>query len=319
MNPFAFAARSANNLAVKVPVRNSRSFSWDGVTVSELRLGDSDFPQQIAPRTSVTLQVSAPMVIDLGLHGRYERRLIGPGNFCLTPAGGPVPAVRWRGERQVVVVELSPLLISSVAESHNLQSFELVSRHAISDPQVTLLLLTLREELMSTTPSGNVYVDMIARATAIRLLRAHAISATLRTHRGGLSRPLLRRVIEYIDAHLDQDLGLRSLAAVSGLSEDHFARAFRESTGMPPHRYLLQQRLARARELLETSDMPIAEIAQALGFADQSHLTNLFRRDTGMTPGQLRAHLGRKSEGRRYPSKVTGILQEVNGPLRLLS
>lgn len=319
MNSVAVVERRAYKVGVGAPVRSNQSFSWDAVTVSELRLGDSDLPQRTATRTSVMLQVSAPAVVDLGLHGRYERRSIGPGKFCLTPAGALVPAARWRGQRRIIVAELSPLLISSVAESHSLRSFELVSRHAVSDPQIAHLMLTLRDELLSAAPSGKVYVELIARAMAIRLLRAHAISTPLRTHRGGLSQALLRRVIEYIDAHLDQDLGLRSLAEVAGLSEDHFARTFRESTGMPPYRYLLQRRLTRARELLETSDMPIAEIAQTLGFADQSHLTNLLRRDTGMTPGKLRAHFGRKPEGHRNPSKVTGILQEAKIPLRLLS
>lgn len=315
----AIAERGADNRAVEAPMRNGRSSSWDAITVSELRLGDGDLPQRTATRTTLRLQMSAPVVVELGLNGRYRRQLIRPDNFCVAPAGGMFPAVRWRGERQILAAELSPVLVRSVAESLNLQSFELVSRQAISDPRVTHPLLALREELLSGNASGHAYVDMIARAIAMRLLRAYSISAPLRTHRGGLSRPVLKRMIEYIDAHLDQDLGLRNMAAVAGLSEDHFARAFRESTGVPPHRYLMRRRLARARELLETSETPIVEIAQALGFADQSHLTNLFRRDTGMTPGQVRAHFGRKHEDQRNSANGTGILQESNGALRLLS
>jgi AraC family transcriptional regulator len=300
-------------------VDNNRSFSWDAITLSEHSLGDTDVPLQTAARTTLLLQVSAPVIVELGLNGRYKSRSCVPGEFCITPAGEPVAAARWRGERRILVAELSPLVVSSVAEFHHLQSFELVSRHGIRDPQVTHLLLALREELVRATPAGQAYVDMIARAMVLRLLHAHAISGPPRTHRGGLSRSLLRRVVEYIDQHLAQDLGLQSLATVTGLSEDYFARAFRESTGVPPHRYLLQRRLERARRLLETSDMPIVEIAQILGFVDQSHLTNLFRRNTGMTPGQVRAQLARKTEDHRNLSNDTGILQESNGSLPLLS
>jgi AraC family transcriptional regulator len=308
-----------NKLPMEVPGRNGPSISWDAVTVSELRLGDSDLPQQTAARTSLIMQISAPVVVELGLDGCYQRRLMGPGNFCVTPAGEPVAAVRWQGERQIVLAEFSPVLIQSVAESHHLRSFELVARKAVSDPLITHPVLALREELLSANPSGEAYVDMIARAIVLRLLRAHSASAAEALHRGGLPRSSLRRVIEYINANLDQDLGLRSMAAVSGLSEDHFARAFRESTGVPPHRYLLQQRLERARQMLETSDMSIVEIAQALGFADQSHLTNLFRRNLGMTPGRVRAQLGRKPEGRRNFPKDAGILQETSRRLQLFS
>jgi AraC-like DNA-binding protein len=81
----------------------------------------------------------------------------------------------------------------------------------------------------------------------------------------------------------------------------------------------MKRRLALARRLLETSDRPIAEIAQTLGFADQSHLTKLFRRETGVTPGQVRAHSGRKRDDRMNSSKDLRILQEANGPLRLFS
>jgi AraC family transcriptional regulator len=292
-------------------LRNGRSFSWDAVAISELRICDGDLPQQTAARTSLLLQMSEPVVLELGFNGNYRSRLIGANHFCLTPAGAPVPARRWRGERQILVAELSPALVRSVAEAHNLQSFEFHSRYGISDPQITHLLLTLRADLQEKSPAEDAYVDMIVRAIVMRLFRAHANSTPVRVHRGGLSQPLLRRVIEYLDEHLDQNLGLRHLAGVSGLSEDHFARAFRESTGVPPHRFLLQRRMARARQLLEISDLPIAEIALALGFADQSHLTRLFRRETGMTPGQMRAQLKLKLQEYRDHSSDSGILQEV--------
>ncbi len=280
------------------------SFSWDAVTVGEILLGDSDLPQETATRTRLTLHTSARVVVELGMDGRYERRSVAPGNFCVTPAGGLIPAARWRGERRIVVVELSPTFVSSVAKSHDVHAFELMSRHADSDPQLSHLMLALREEFQGGNPSGRAYTDMIARAMVVRLLRAHALSAPMRTHRGGLSRRLLQRVTEYIDAHLDQHLGLRSLAAVSGLSEDHFARAFRESTGVPPYRYLLQRRLACAQQLLETSDAPIAEIAHMVGFTDQSHLTKLFRRKIGMTPGRARRHLRWTAQAGRKPTKT---------------
>jgi AraC family transcriptional regulator len=105
---------------------------------------------------------------------------------------------------------------------------------------------------------------------------------------GGLAAWQLRRVTEAMSEHAHHDLALEELAALVGLSAKHFARAFRQSTGVPPHRWLIERRIERAKTLLITADLGLAEIALACGFADQSHFTAAFRRGTGVTPGAFR-------------------------------
>jgi len=111
---------------------------------------------------------------------------------------------------------------------------------------------------------------------------------TIQPPRGGLAPGALRRVMEYIDSHLGEDLALESLAAHAGLSTYHFARAFKQSVGMPPHRYLLQQRVKRAGELLKQTEQPLTAIAQSLGFADQSHFSRSFHWLVGLAPSEFR-------------------------------
>jgi AraC-like DNA-binding protein len=106
--------------------------------------------------------------------------------------------------------------------------------------------------------------------------------------RGGLAPGALRRVTEYIDSHLCEDLALETLAAHAGLSTYHFARAFKQSVGMPPHRYLLQERVKRAVELLKQTEQPLTAIAQSLGFADQSHFSRSFHGLVGLAPSEFR-------------------------------
>ncbi len=106
--------------------------------------------------------------------------------------------------------------------------------------------------------------------------------------RGGLAPGALRRVREYVAAHLGEDLDIGTLAAQAGLSAYHFARAFKASVGMPPHRYLLAQRIQKAAELLERTEQSLAGIALAVGFADQSHFSRSFHGLVGLTPGQFR-------------------------------
>jgi transcriptional regulator GlxA family with amidase domain len=106
--------------------------------------------------------------------------------------------------------------------------------------------------------------------------------------RGGLRPRTLRRVHEYVEAHLDKTISIRALAAVAELSMYHFARAFKQSSGMTPHEYLVQCRVRRVRDLLVATDLTLSEIALASGFADQSHCARRFREHFGVTPGSYR-------------------------------
>ena len=108
------------------------------------------------------------------------------------------------------------------------------------------------------------------------------------TSRAGLQPALPHRICEYIDSHLEERIRLDGLAAMAGLSVHHFARAFAQSVGVPPHSYLLQQRTEKAQRLLRDTELPLSEIALAVGFFDQSHLARHFRRLAGMPPSAAR-------------------------------
>ncbi len=101
---------------------------------------------------------------------------------------------------------------------------------------------------------------------------------------GGLPTYKLRRVMEFIEAHIDQPMPLERLAAAAAVSPFHFHRQFKRSMGMTPHQYIVRMRTERAKALLSGSDLPLAEVAAQAGFADQSHFTSTFRRTTSMTP-----------------------------------
>jgi AraC-like DNA-binding protein len=105
---------------------------------------------------------------------------------------------------------------------------------------------------------------------------------------GGLSPSAMRRVREYVEAHLGDSMDLATLATVAGLSIHHFAREFKQSTGFTPHHYLTQKRVQRAQEMLAHTALSLSEIAYAVGFSDQSHLARHFRQTLGVTPGQFR-------------------------------
>jgi AraC-like DNA-binding protein len=113
-------------------------------------------------------------------------------------------------------------------------------------------------------------------------------AALPRPARGGLPPRALRRVREYVDTHLEETIRLETLAATSGLSVYHFTRAFKQSQGVTPHSYLLQRRIERAQELLTTTDLPMARVAFATGFSNQSHFARRFRELVGMPPSTFK-------------------------------
>jgi AraC-like DNA-binding protein len=106
--------------------------------------------------------------------------------------------------------------------------------------------------------------------------------------RGGLPPRAMRRVREFIEGHLEENISIQALANIAGLSMYHFARAFKQSEGMTPHDYLIQRRVQRTKDLLAETDLPLSEIALASGFSDQSHCARRFREHVGVTPSSYR-------------------------------
>lgn len=114
------------------------------------------------------------------------------------------------------------------------------------------------------------------------------IQRTVVVSEGGLPRYQLRRAVEFIDANIGHAIRIDEVARTVGVSRFHFHRLFRKSTGLTPHQFIVQRRIARARELLSTSKLPIVDVGGRVGFADQSHFTTTFRRITSMTPKTYR-------------------------------
>lgn len=119
----------------------------------------------------------------------------------------------------------------------------------------------------------------------IALLRHHSsLKQPLLPHPGELASTTKRRVITYIEDHLAEDLSLSAIATEASLSPYHFARLFKESTGLSPHQYVIRRGVKRAKLLLSTTDWSLATIAHAVGFAHESHLALHFKRLTGLSP-----------------------------------
>jgi AraC family transcriptional regulator len=168
---------------------------------------------------------------------------------------------------------------------------DLEPQDAFSDPLISQIALTVANEIDSGFVDG-ILADALNTALAVQVIRRFVDrSALLLEPSNGLSRERLKRVQDYIETHLDDRLTLTDLAGVACLSPYHFSRSFKQAVGVGPQRYVVQRRLERAKTLMRRTNQPLASIAQEAGFVDQSHLTSMFRRETGVTPGRYRAAL----------------------------
>jgi AraC family transcriptional regulator len=134
-----------------------------------------------------------------------------------------------------------------------------------------------------------VFADEVTRA----VLEVIACSGGLFVRRRGrerLANHILRRIRDYVESRLADELDVRTMAHVAGLSPAHFSRAFAATVGMTPFRYVMSRRLSRARELLERTDRSALDIALDVGFKTPSHFTSVFRSEFGVTPRAIRAH-----------------------------
>jgi AraC family transcriptional regulator len=159
----------------------------------------------------------------------------------------------------------------------------------IRDEQIEHISLALKAELEAGCPSGRLYGESLAIALAAHLLSEYVAQVPdTDRHSAGLPGYKLRRVIDYINENLTEELTLTEIANVVQMNPHYFSRAFRDSTGIPPHRYVMNSRVERAKNLLTDEELPLVEIRLSVGFQNQSHFTTLFRKLTGVTPKAYR-------------------------------
>ena len=218
--------------------------------------------------------------------GRRECRWTGPGQVTLTPAGQPVRRIL-KGRPDVVLLHLAPDLLHEVAMEiygQDAGAAALVRCLAAPDQTADQLVRLLLAEAESPGPTSSLMLESLGRALVIHLLRAHSgPTIRLAQHEDRPARRI-RRVIEQMRSCMESDLSLSQLAETGGLSRSQFVRAFRDGTGVPPHRYLRGLRIEKAQSLLEQTDLSVMNIALTCGFGQASHFATSFRAATGLSP-----------------------------------
>lgn len=219
--------------------------------------------------------------------GPLRRVARDPGWIRVLPAGRMVRS-RWeQGRRTYLMAFVDPDWLSASAARGGAEArFDPAEQLDLRDERLGRVLGDMRDELRAPGLCSVALGEALAATLAVRLLRAAPSVAA--PARGGLSPHSLRAVLALIEQQAAGPLTLRALAAEAGVSLHHFSHAFRQSTGMPPHRYLLTKRLDAARVLLNDPALPLTEVAARAGFGSPSQFAMAFRRAHGMSPSEWR-------------------------------
>jgi AraC family transcriptional regulator len=215
---------------------------------------------------------------------------IAPGDLVLIPRGEP-HIIDVEGMTEGLILSLPPTLTRKTAlqdTDYDPSNLEFMPRVGHADPLVHAIGQAVLSELQTSGLFGALYLESLFRTLAVHLLRNHAVFATTPAPvNGKLPAAALHRVRDYVQEHLDEEITLEALAALVHLSPYHFARKFKAATGLPPYQYVLQCRVSQAKTLLMAGKHSIHEVAQAVGFTSQSHLTRHIKNAFGLTPGAL--------------------------------
>jgi AraC family transcriptional regulator len=265
----------------------------------------------------LVVHLGVPVMFECSVNGRTNSRRAVPGDVHIIPQGTELD-IQLSRPTELVVLTFDHGTVQAVARDVPTNGdLHLTFQFTLRDAQILSLVHTLQEELKSGCVTGESYVRQLGTA----LIRYVASRYSTRAQHSvipsdGLPPNRLRFILDYIHSHLETRLGLAELASTVRMSPQHFANLFRRSTGRAPHEYVVHERIERAKRLLAETTEPLMDVAFEVGFANQSHFTDVFHRLTGMTPRRYRQRfedparpdhgtLTRRPNGRERPNVLS--------------
>jgi AraC family transcriptional regulator len=279
-------------------VASSGGEAWKDVLaqVFERRPVEDSFIIPAVPEPLIVWVLSGTAeVAERELGGEWKSNRVAAGDFFLTTSPRPCE-LRWVTEGAApfrvmhlyLGLDLMKRAIRDVLDEDAVQA-GLREASGECDTVLSMFLTQLHAELVSPRAASALFVQGLAQSLAVHLVRAYADpDARRQVRRGGLPAFKLQRVLGLMESGLDQDFQLARLAQEAELSEYHFCRVFKTTTGFAPSRYFIRLRIEHARRLLRETTRSIIEIGLEVGYASPSHFAQVFRREVGVTPSAYR-------------------------------
>jgi AraC family transcriptional regulator len=265
----------------------SRRSAWHGIEVQSHRQPPGEMPENRTDQHILAFQPGQrSLFCERWLDGKRQAFAMEADNFTIVPAN-VTHRCTWNVTAVATVIVLDPQYLGHVAyESVQSDRVELLPIFFQSDPVAQQISGLLEREINAEWSTSQIYVDSLTTALSAHLLRQYCtVEQVLKNYEGGLSQYKLKQSIDYIQAHLTEDISLDDIAAQVGMSRYYFCQLFKRSTGMSPYQYVIKCRIDRAKELLLfRQDCSIADVAFQVGFASQSQFTKHFKKWVGTTP-----------------------------------
>lgn len=277
----------------EVKVNSSDRHAWPGLRLALTEERSNDLLFTRMTRSALTLELTGTTRHLTHMDGIAAERATEIDDICQMPAGVSA-RFAWdvgEGLQRSIVVEFEEELLSTYCPERfdgPMARGHLRPHDYAPAPALASLLRLLAREIDPRTERGPLFADMLIRLLAIEICEtAWTRSAPVARTGQGPDRRIVRAV-DYIMAHLGDNVSLRDVAVAAGLSVGALAKLFPRHTGISPHAYMLDRRVEKACLLLQSTDMPIVQVALATGFADQAHLSKALKRKRGKTPRCLR-------------------------------
>ena len=281
--------RQIHPLHTSSPLIMPKSATWNGITI-EHHLQPPAECELCLPQYTICILLSECQTERRVDGGQLQRNHAGSGEVIIYPASSE-HWIRWQQNAEFLLLFLDPALVTQTADELAARStIELIESNKVThDPLLQQIGLALKAEIDEGTAAfSSLYAESLASALSAHLLRRYTVwKPTMHDSMGHHAAPAVRQVIAYIHDNLDQQLTLAELSFIADMSTYHFARTFKQVTGVAPHQYVLNARVERAKSLLLRGNLSIADIARKVGFFDQSHFTRYFKRLIGVTPQTL--------------------------------
>lgn len=269
------------------PQLTSLAAGWDGVCFGYdyMPPGETAEVFSLQHTLAIFTHMNPSQIAERSIDGKFRCEQVADGNMVLIPAQMGCRS-RWFDWGGVMFFGFDSLKTAQVIEEGDLT--ELLPQFALNDPLVYQIGLSLKTVLERDRVASRLYAESLFNTLIVHLFQHYSAQRPLiREHTNGLSQVRLRCVVDYIHAHLDQDLSLGELSAIAKMSPHYFLQLFKQSTGVTPHQFVIRARVERAKELLIAERLPIAEVAKQVGFVDQSHLHRHCKKLLGVTPKMI--------------------------------
>jgi AraC family transcriptional regulator len=267
---------------------SSNQANWQGVSLEHYLYPAYETPEHTLAEHHICFYVGKPLIYEQVVNGKLRSLNCIYGDMVIYPAGS-TQKLSWNKNAEIIQLDINPALLTRAYQdaprSHKL---ELIPQYGIRDTLVQQLLFTLLGELQSGL-DNSLYIESLHNTLCLHLLRHYTTSPTEINYSDDALPPYLhRRLDEYIQANLSQNITLSDMAQVTSLSTSHLTKLFKQSQGISLYQYVIHCRILRAKQLLKHKQLTIADIATQVGFTDQSHLTHHFKRHVGVTPKAFR-------------------------------